>query len=92
MDPGHVLSLGVGVLHYRDNFIEGHGRGVHHQGVFRRMGDHRLRHQRSGVEHHRRRRDQIPRPDGEQVGGARPGADEVHRHPEASWALSSRPP
>ena len=52
----------VSFAHARDELVQGHVGGIDHDGVVARVGDHRGRYQRAGVEHHVGRSDQIPSP------------------------------
>jgi hypothetical protein len=84
MDPGHVTAQGVGLDHQGDDGVEVERGGVHHQGrALGRstgLGDHRLGHERARIEHDRAAADEVQAADGDEVGGARAGTDEVDRH------------
>src|SRR5580658_11356687 len=58
------------------------------------MGEQFARHDGAGIEANRTARDQIAAAYRDQVGRARPGADEMHRHgaaPEAATAQVAEP-
>ncbi|MEI2612936.1 MAG: hypothetical protein V9G20_30210 [Candidatus Promineifilaceae bacterium] len=68
MDAGHVLARRVGALHFGNDLIEMHGRGVAHQRARRRGGDDFRRHQRAGIEADRAALDEALAAQGDEVG------------------------
>ena len=63
-----------------DDGVERQRRGVDDARARRAMLEKRLRHQRAGVEADRAARDEIAAAQGDQIGRAGPGADEMHGH------------
>ena len=80
MHARHILACRVGLLHLLDDEIEMHRRGVHDQRIGRCRRDDFLRHQRPGKQTDRTPLDQPLAAHGDQVGGSRPGADEIDSH------------
>ena len=87
MDPGDILALRRGLLHMADDLVQGQRRGVDDPRLGCRMGDHRRRHQGAGIEHQGTAGDQIPAAEGQQLGIARPRADEIDGHAAPSSPL-----
>ena len=81
MDPRHVMCRGVGRLDLGHDLVEVHGGGVDDPRPGRGLGHDLGRHQRARVEADRAALDQPQAADGDQVGGARAGADEMDGHP-----------
>ena len=105
MQPRHVEALVVRGDELRLDLVERHRRGVDDPRAGRAIGQQLLRHERAGVEADRAARDQIAAAHGDEVGRARPRADEMHGHgaspviasaqvagPTATRGASSRAP
>src|SRR5258708_38240812 len=88
MQPRHVVALGRRTPAFLDDLVERHRRGVDDTRAGRAMIEECLRHQRAGVEAHGAARDQVAATHGDQIGGARPGADEMHRHRPSPVAMA----
>ena len=86
MQPRHVETGVMRLLHLSDDIVERQRRRVDDARVRRTMRQHAGRHQRAGVKAHRTSRDEIAPAQSEQIGGAGTGADEMHGH-----ELSSSP-
>ena len=80
VDAGHVLARGVRVRHMSDDLVQVQGGGVDDPGAGRGTGDDRGRHQRAGVETDRACSDQVAPAQGQEIGRAGAGADEMHGH------------
>ena len=80
MDPGHVVPVCVSGFDLGDDLIEMHRRRVQNARRFRRLGDDRLRHQRTGIQADRAGLDQPQAAHGDEIRIARPGADEMNGH------------
>ena len=83
MHPRHVVTRLVRRRDFSDDLVQRHRRGVDHRCAFRCGRDDLFGNQRPGIKAHRAFFDQSQAAHGDQVGRARPGADEVNRH-EAS--------
>src|SRR5262249_43053363 len=62
------------------DLVERHGRGVDEARVLGAPGEQIGRHDRAGIEAHGTAREDLLAAHGDEIGGARPGADEVHGH------------
>ncbi len=80
VQAGDVVSCVVCLLQLGDDLVEREGLRVDDAGVRRGVGEDLRRHERARVEADRRACDEALGAQREQVGGAGPGADEVHRH------------
>ena len=80
MHPGDVVSGAVRGFDFGDDLVEGERRGIDHPCARRGSGDDLRRHQRSGIETDRAGLDEAQTAQRDEVGGAGPGADEMHRH------------
>ena len=88
MHPRDVMAARIGSLDLDDDLVERHGRCIDHTGAVGRARDDFRRHQRAGIEANGAARDQVAPAHRDQIGRARPGADEMHRH-LASPALAA---
>ena len=84
MHPRDVLAGAVGAAHLPNDLVQGERRRVQDPRVRRRVRQDLLGHQGPGVEHDRAGGDQVAAAQRDQVRRARPGADEMHGHAEAS--------
>jgi len=80
MKPRHVMALRMRSFDLGDNFVQRQRRGVDDARSGRAMREDILRHQRPGIEADRAGRDQVASAQGEEIGRARAGADEMHGH------------
>ena len=79
----------------RDDLVEIERRGVDDARARRAMVEQRLRYQRARIEADRAARDEVASAQGDEVGRAGSGADEMHGHgasATARWRRSPRPP
>ncbi len=81
VDPRHVLPGRMRGLDLGDDLGQVHGRRVDHSGARRRLGHDLGRHQRARIEADLAGLDQAQPAHRDQVGRARPRADEMNRHP-----------
>ena len=79
-EPDHVPSGRVRLRHRRDDLVQGQVGGVDQPRARRAVREDLGRDQAPGVQAHRAPRQQALRPDGDQVGGARAGPDEMNGH------------
>lgn len=80
MHAGNVIAVFMGGNDLGDDLVEIERRGIDHPRVGRCHGDHGLGHQRAGIEADRAGSDQLCTAQGDQVGRAGAGADEVDSH------------
>ena len=90
MQPRHVLAGRVRRHELGLDLVERHRRGVDDARARRAMRQQLRRHDRAGIEADRAARDQVASAQGDEVGGARPGADEMHGHGVASSLASAQ--
>ena len=88
MQPRDVLTLLGGPCHLRDDLVERHRRGIENTRAGRAEVEQRFRHQRSGIETDRARRDQVAAAQRDEIGRAGAGADEVNRHGPSPMAMA----
>src|SRR5262249_3147902 len=77
---------------FRDDLVERHRCGVDDADAGRAIVEQRFRHQRAGVEAYRAARDEVAAADGDEVGCAGAGADEVYGHGGPSAAAVASGP
>ena len=80
MDARHILSRPMCRFDLGDDLIEMKRSGVDDTGTLWRCLDDLFRHQRSGIEADRAALDQLQAPQGDEIGCARSGADEMNAH------------
>ena len=86
MQPRDILAALVRLAELRHDRIEIERRGVDDPRARRAMVEQRFRDQRAGVEADRAARDQVAPAQGDEIGRAGSGADEMHGHSGASAA------
>jgi hypothetical protein len=79
-EPDHVTSGRVGLRHGRDDLVQGQVGGVDQPRARRAVREDLGRDEAPGVQAHRAPRQQALRPDGDQVGRARAGPNEMNGH------------
>src|SRR5581483_10484837 len=85
-----IVPVGVRRHVFRLDLVERHRRRVDDARADRAVLQQRTRHDRSRIETDRAARDQVTPAHGDQVGRARPGADEMHRHGARSVSASAQ--
>jgi hypothetical protein len=80
MKPGHILAGCVRPDIFRFDLIERQRRGIDETRIWSAPGQHFGRNDRAGIEADRAFGEQVAATHGDEVGGARAGADEVDRH------------
>ena len=90
MQPRHVLAGRVRRDKLRLDLVERHRRGVDDARARRAMGEQFLRHDRAGIETDRAARDEVAPAHRDQIGCARPGADEMYGHGASPLAASAQ--
>ena len=83
MDTGNILPAIMGCLYFADDLVEMKGRGINDPCVRPGGGNDLRRHQRSGIQHHGGRFDQPEATNGNQIGCAGAGANEMDGHHSA---------
>jgi hypothetical protein len=81
VQSGDVLPGLVGLAEFDEDLVEVKIRGVDLVRIGRAMVEELDGDQSTGVQAHRRGSDQIPPANGDEIGRARPGTDEVDSHP-----------
>ena len=80
MHPRHIPARTVRRNEFGFDLIEGHRCRVEDSGIGARLGDHVFRHQRAGIEHHRRGADQCQAAHRYEIRRAGARTDEMHGH------------
>src|ERR1700730_16129651 len=89
MQPRDVLVFGMRGHDLRHDVVKRKGRGVDDPRARRAMRKNVLRHKRAGIETDRTGGDEVAPAQGEQVGRAGAGADEMHGHGSSPSAIAA---
>src|SRR2546429_9801321 len=80
MQPRDITTFSMRGRNLRYDLIERHWRGVDDSRAGGAMREHLLWHQRAGIKTDRTGRDEIAPAQGQEIGRAGSGADEMHGH------------
>src|SRR3954451_23294869 len=89
MQTRNVLVLRMRGRDFRHDVVERQRRGVDDPRARRAMRQNLARYQRAGIEADRTGRDEVAAAQGQEIGGGRPGADEMHRHGPSPPAIAA---
>src|SRR5260370_6618939 len=89
MEGRGVVGAGMGRHYLRHDVVKRKGRGVDDPRARRAMRKNLLWHKRAGIETDRTGGDKVAPAQGEQVGRAGAGADEMHRHGSSPSAIAA---
>src|SRR5262245_38518817 len=92
MQARDILLLAMGAQKFGTDLVETHRCRIDNTSALGTMFENRGRHERSGEEADRRAGDQIPPAQGDEIGSARPRADEMNGHGSFMPAIAQLAP